>query len=77
MGWIEPKDRSRRAEYWLTCRSADAAPGYDLGLPDRRLLYMWNGHDAWITGTRWGVPPEVPILSCLHSNNGWRIEEKA
>lgn len=70
-GWVEPKDRTKRAEYWLTCRSEDAAPGYDLGLPDRRIRYLWNGQDAWITGIVWNMPR----MSCLHSNNGWRIEE--
>jgi hypothetical protein len=75
--WIEPEDKSLVADYWLTRRSADCAPGYDLRLPDIRVAFRWNGKDAWITGERQGLQRMEPILSCKHGNNGWRIEGPA
>jgi hypothetical protein len=75
--WIEPQDKTLVADYWLTRRSADAAPGYDLGLPDIRIVCRWNGCDAWVTGERQGLQRMEPILACKHGNNGWRIEGPA
>ncbi len=75
--WIEPEDKSLVADYWLTCRSADSAPGYDLKLPDIRVMCRWNGKDAWIIGKFMGRQRMEPILSCKHGNNGWRIEGPA
>jgi hypothetical protein len=72
--WIEPLNPKVRKSWWLTRRSADTAPGYDLGIPDIRVNYIWNGRDAWITGERKGLQRMEPVLSCLHGNNGWRIE---
>jgi hypothetical protein len=74
--WIEPQDTRLVAEYWLTCRSADSAPGYDLGLPDIRVRRWWNGRDAWVVGERMGRQRMETELVCLHGNNGWRIEGK-
>ncbi len=76
-GYIEPPNPRVAADYWVTRRSADAAPGYDLGLPDLRARYHWNGNGAWITGYRDGIRGRAPNLSCLHSNNGWRVEGPA
>jgi hypothetical protein len=75
--WIEPQDTKLVADYWLTRRNADSAPGYDLGLPDLRVKYRWNGHNAWVTGEYQGRQRIEPVLSCLHGNNGWRIEGMA
>ncbi len=75
--WIEPQDKTLVADYWLTRRSADSAPGYDLGLPDIRIVCRWNGKDAWVTGERQGLQRMEPILACKHGNNGWRIEGPA
>lgn len=75
-GWIEPADKTRVAEYWLTRREADAAPGYGGFGPDFRVKCRWNG-EAWIAGYRDGVQRREPHLVCLHSNNGWRIEGEA
>jgi hypothetical protein len=70
-GWIKPPNPSVEAEYWLTCRSADAAPGYDLGLPDIRVRYRWvPDREVWITGYYEDGQAE---LCCFHSNNGWRL----
>jgi hypothetical protein len=76
-GYIKPSDPHVSADYWVTRRSADAAPGYDLKLPDMRFCFRWNGNGAWITGYREGIPGGGAILSGLHSNNGWRIEGAA
>ena len=76
-GWIAPPDPTIVAEYWLTRRSADAAPGYDLGLPDIRVKYRWNGSDAWVTGYYEGIQRREPVLCCLHGGNGWRLERQA
>jgi hypothetical protein len=70
-GWVEPTDRGSVAEYWLTRRRADGGLG-----PNVRVKYRWApSESAWISGTRndrQGRPDAV--LSCLHSNNGWRID---
>lgn len=73
-GWIEPPDRTRSAEYWLTRRNADAAEGYGGFATDLRVKYRWNGDDAWVKGYYQGRQRQEPNLVCLHSNNGWRIE---
>jgi hypothetical protein len=75
-GWIEPQNPTVSAEYELTRRSADAAPGYDCGLPDIRVTYRWNGQGAWVSGYYQGRQRREPNLVCLHSNNGWRLVEK-
>jgi hypothetical protein len=73
-GWVEPADPTTPAEYELTRRSADAAPGYDLELPDLRVKYRWNGRGAWISGYYAGAGEQLRAkLVCLHSNNGWRF----
>ncbi len=74
-GWITPPNPGVIKEYWLTRRSADAEPGYDLGLPDLRIRYCWDGSGAWITGYSHGMRGPEQILVCLHSNNGWRLED--
>jgi hypothetical protein len=74
-GWLKPSDPTA-ADYWVTRRSADAAPGYDLGLPDLRVRYLWNG-DVWVTGYHRGALGMDVELGCLHANNGWRIEGPA
>jgi hypothetical protein len=78
-GWIDPPDQTVAAEYWVTRRSADAAPGYDHGLPDIRVRYRWvtpglMGTGSWITGYFQGIQRREAMLACLHSANGWRIE---
>lgn len=77
-GYIQPSDPSIVADYWVTRRRADTFPGYDLELPDIREIYRWNG-SAWIVGYRGNdaTLSYEAVLSCLHSNNGWRIEGPA
>ena len=72
-GWIEPPDPKLSAEYVLTRRDADAAPCYEMGLPDRRVIYRWNGNGAWVTGHYQGARRGEPSLCLLHANNGWRL----
>lgn len=69
-GWVVPPDETVSAEYWLTRRDADAAPGYETGLPDIRQLHKWNHHFR-----AWGTTRDDCVM--LHSNNGWRLEEPA
>jgi len=76
-GFVEPPDPHIAAEYWITRRSSDASPGYDLGLPDLRCRYRWNGNGAWIVGYYNGMRGREAVLSCLPVNNGWRIERMA
>lgn len=79
--WIEPDAPDIAAEYWVTRRQADCAPGYGHNLPDIRERYRWlppNGllRGSWITGYIDGVRGREACRSCLHSNNGWRIESR-
>lgn len=77
-GWIEPPDPRVPGEYWLTRRSADAASGYDLELPDIRVQRRWAPQErAWITGEYPGRQRMEAKLGCFHSNNGWRLEGPA
>lgn len=74
-GWIEPPDKAIPGEYWLTRRDADAIDGYGGFGTDIRVIYCWApSENAWITGTYQGRQRPEPKLSCLHSNNGWRLE---
>lgn len=72
--WIEPADRTRVAEYWLTRRDIDAEPGYGHGegQPDIRERFRWNGRDAWFDLKPRGRHDHYNGV-CLHSANGWRI----
>lgn len=73
-GWIEPSNRPLVAEYWLTHKAADVAPGYArCGDMDIRVRYRWNGQDSWFTGRFSAVGREEPLMVCLHGNNGWRL----
>jgi hypothetical protein len=83
-GWITPPDPNISGDYWVTRRRADAAPGYGTDLPDIRERYHWDGgawmpgYGAWITGYWYDAQGRKrPTRSCLHSNNGWRIEGAA
>jgi hypothetical protein len=73
IGWVEPSNLKVQADYELTRRDVDAAPGYETGRPNIHVTYRWNGRDAWISGYREGIQRREPILVCLHSNNGWRL----
>lgn len=74
LGWITPPNPSVSAEYTLTRRSADAAPGYDHCLPDISVTYRWAGSEgAWISGYYQGRQRREPNFVCLHANNGWRL----
>ena len=72
-GQIEPPNPKVAGEYELTRRDADATAGYELGLPDRRVTYRWNGAGSWVTGHYDGRQGPTVALSVLHGNNGWRI----
>ena len=74
-GWIEPSNRTLVAEYWLTRKEADASPGYAGFTPDIRVRYRWNGQDSWFTGRFSACHGAEPLMVCLHSNNGWRLED--
>lgn len=77
--WIEPPDPNLAGEWILTRSSADCAPGFDLGLPDLRICYRWNG--GGVGRGSWGDERSLADGSatrfCLHSNNGWRLQERA
>lgn len=73
MSWIEPPNPELSAEFLLTRRSADAAPGYGRGLPDIEVRYRWNGRGAWVSGYYEGRQRREPMLVSLHRNNGWRL----
>jgi hypothetical protein len=75
-GWLEPPNPQVAADYWVTRRSSDAAWACDLGLPEIRVRYRWDGQGAWMTGdhyeaTQWREPVRV----LLPLANGWRIEQ--
>jgi hypothetical protein len=77
-GWITPPNPNVAADYWVTRRGADAAPGYGSELPDIRERFRWNGNGAWLTGDYYyDHGRKIPDLVLLPSDNGWRIEGAA
>jgi hypothetical protein len=81
-GWITPNNPDVAADYWVTRRAADAAPGYGHDLPDIRVRYRWTGSGAgagaWVNGYYQDIQGRQRAnLVCLHPANGWRIEGPA
>ena len=74
MGWIVPADRSKYATYWVTQKQADVKLGFAGPDADRRVEMTWNPRfNAWEPTSR-----RIFITAvCLHSNNGWRLDEEA
>jgi hypothetical protein len=70
-GWIRPNDPTKPGWYWLTYRTADAAPGYGWKHRDGRFRFLWSPEwDAW------GESRDNEMrYVCLHQNNGWRLKE--
>jgi len=76
--WLIPTARTVTAEYWVTRRSADAAPGYDLGGDDIRVRCKWvPDQQAWLSGSYWTRQGDRPAFACKSLANGWRIEDLA